>query len=125
MFYSCRFSQKRLCSPYVPKGESALLTNEELITKWKRSEEYLFAPPEVSKSGFIETICEFIMKNGYRIIGKSVCIDPVEFDIELGKELALEDAIGKLRLINDFIEVDAFYRKQVRESGGKLDYEFH
>lgn len=38
------------------------------------------------------TICLLVMKNGFTIIGKSAPASPANFDPELGKKLAYEDA---------------------------------
>ena len=41
------------------------------------------------------TVCCLIFKNGMTGIGWSACANPAEFDSELGKKYALEDAIAR------------------------------
>lgn len=42
------------------------------------------------------TICILVMRNGYTIIGKSAPADPSNFNAELGKKFAREDAIRQV-----------------------------
>lgn len=42
------------------------------------------------------TLCFVVMKNGYVVIGKSAPASPENFDAELGKDLAFEDAVEQL-----------------------------
>lgn len=42
------------------------------------------------------TICVMVMKNGFTIIGKSAPASPANFDVELGKKLAYEDAVRQV-----------------------------
>jgi hypothetical protein len=42
------------------------------------------------------TICVLTLTNGAKVTGESNCIDPTNFDIELGREYARKEAIDKL-----------------------------
>ena len=42
------------------------------------------------------TIAVVVMNNGYAVIGKSAPADPENFDVEMGKKFAKEDAIREL-----------------------------
>lgn len=42
------------------------------------------------------TICLLVMKNGFTIIGKSAPASPENFNAELGRKLAYEDAVRQL-----------------------------
>lgn len=55
------------------------------------------------------TVCCIICTNGYSEIGYSACIDPNEFDEELGKQYAKENAEKKLK------EKLAFYLKSCED----------
>lgn len=44
----------------------------------------------------ILSICILVMENGFTIIGKAAPASPANFDRELGKKLAYEDAIRQL-----------------------------
>lgn len=38
------------------------------------------------------TICVLVLRNGYTIVGKSACASPENFNAELGRKIAREDA---------------------------------
>jgi hypothetical protein len=42
------------------------------------------------------TLCNITMKNGFSVRGESACVDPRNFNVEIGKGLAHKDAFGKL-----------------------------
>lgn len=42
------------------------------------------------------TLCNITMKNGFSVRGESACVDPRNFNIEIGKGLAHKDAFSKL-----------------------------
>jgi hypothetical protein len=42
------------------------------------------------------SICILVMKNGFTVIGKSAPASPANFNTELGRKLAYEDAIRQL-----------------------------
>jgi hypothetical protein len=46
--------------------------------------------------GVKTTICVMTMKNGFEMIGTSACVNPSEFDQEIGDRCALKDALVKV-----------------------------
>ena len=42
------------------------------------------------------TVCLLTLKNGYTVTGESACVDPANFDEEIGREVAFKDARNKL-----------------------------
>ena len=42
------------------------------------------------------TLCNITMKNGYSVRGESACVDPRNFNIEIGKGLAFKQALDKI-----------------------------
>ena len=42
------------------------------------------------------TVCSITLDNGYSVRGESACVDPRNFNEEIGRELAYRDAFGKL-----------------------------
>jgi hypothetical protein len=42
------------------------------------------------------TICVLELANGYTVLGKSACASPENFDAELGKRIAREDAVKQI-----------------------------
>lgn len=42
------------------------------------------------------TVCCLTLVNGFHVIGQSACIDPLDFDEKLGREIAYDDAKDKI-----------------------------
>lgn len=42
------------------------------------------------------TLCNITLKNGYSVRGESACVDPRNFNVEIGKGLAYKNAFDKL-----------------------------
>lgn len=42
------------------------------------------------------TFCVLVLKNGYTVTGQGVCADPAQFNPEIGRHLALDDAQSKI-----------------------------
>jgi len=40
----------------------------------------------------LTTVCQLTLSNGWTAIGQSYCVDPAEFDAEIGKEIARRNA---------------------------------
>ena len=49
------------------------------------------------------TICSITMKNGFNVIGKSACVDPGNFNKELGEQLAFKDAYRQLWALEGYL----------------------
>ena len=42
------------------------------------------------------TICVLILKNGFTVTGESACASPENFDAELGRKIARQNAVAKI-----------------------------
>ena len=42
------------------------------------------------------TFCVLILRNGFTVTGESACVSPENFDAEIGREIARENAISKI-----------------------------
>lgn len=56
-----------------------------------------------SRMGVKTTICVLTMKNGFEVVGESACVDPANFDYELGKKYAYENAFNKLWQLEGYV----------------------
>lgn len=48
-------------------------------------------PTAIAAMGCL-TLCVLVLKNGFTVVGKSACASPENFDAELGRKIAWEDA---------------------------------
>lgn len=49
------------------------------------------------------TICNITIENGYSVRGESACVDPRNFDMEIGRQLAHRDAFSKLWALEGYL----------------------
>ena len=42
------------------------------------------------------TFCVLVLRNGFTVVGKSACASPENFDAELGKKIARQDAVNQM-----------------------------
>jgi uncharacterized metal-binding protein len=82
--------------------------DKALIKEWIEDVEYT----DWKDTDEIRTYCRLTLKNGYRLIGTSVCFDPSDYDNELGKFYAFEDAMRYLRVIHGFVEHELLSKEQ-------------
>jgi len=64
--------------------------------------------------GSTVTICNILLKNGYSVRGESACVDPVNFNAELGKKLAYDDAFRKLWPLFGFLLAETRWQEEQR-----------
>lgn len=53
-------------------------------------------PPAVRSPLGLLTFCVLVLKNGFTVTGQSACASPENFDADIGKKVAREDAKQKL-----------------------------
>jgi predicted nuclease with TOPRIM domain len=49
------------------------------------------------------TICNLYLENGFTVRGESACVDPANFDKELGEKIAYENAKDKIWLLEGYL----------------------
>jgi hypothetical protein len=54
------------------------------------------SPGPIPESLKLLSICIVVMKNGFTVIGKSACASPANFNADLGRKIAYEDAICQI-----------------------------
>lgn len=49
------------------------------------------------------TVCVMKLKNGTMVVGQSACVSPENFDAEIGKNMAYDDAIDKVWALEGYL----------------------
>lgn len=67
------------------------------------------------------TLCTLTLENGYTIQGLSACVDAAEFNLDLGRKYAFEDAVRQIWPLEGYLLAEEMHnnslvRKQVEES---------
>lgn len=49
------------------------------------------------------TMCNITLENGYSVRGESACVDPRNFNLDIGQNLAYKDAFQKLWALEGYL----------------------
>lgn len=49
------------------------------------------------------TVCVLTLQNGTKVTGESACIDPANFDAQVGKNIARDNAIDKIWALEGYL----------------------
>lgn len=72
------------------KGLTAALITPEWVEQVIAAE-YFHVPPQTTI-----TVCVLTLTNGYAVMGESACVSPANFDVDIGRRYAREDAKRKI-----------------------------
>jgi len=56
------------------------------------------------------TFCVLILRNGFTVTGESACASPENFDAEIGRKIARENAINKVWMLEGYLLKDQLHR---------------
>jgi hypothetical protein len=59
------------------------------------------------------TICQLTLENGYTINGYSACVDPAEFNRDLGRKYAFEDALRQIWPLEGYLLAEKMYKDKL------------
>lgn len=63
-------------------------------------EPYVEATPD---SLHLLTFCVLVLKNGFTVTGESACASPENFDAEIGRKIARQNAVNKVWLLEGYL----------------------
>jgi hypothetical protein len=55
------------------------------------------------------TFCCLHMRNGYKVWGKSACVDPKNFNVALGEQISYSDAVDNLWPLEGYLLAEELY----------------
>ena len=61
------------------------------------------------------TICVLILRNGYKLVGKSMCVSAENFDVGLGKTIAKDDAVNQIWQLEGYMLKERLHYRQTLE----------
>lgn len=68
------------------------------------------APPPPALS--LLTFCVLVLKNGFTVTGESACVSPENFDAEIGRRIARDNAVQKIWPLMGYELKERLHRKQ-------------
>ncbi|MGY9351757.1 Gp49 family protein [Citrobacter portucalensis] len=79
----------------VAKGKTAARVTPEHIESVILEEHY-FTAWTAHPSTYLLTFCVLVLENGFAVTGESACASPENFDPEIGRKIARQNAIAKI-----------------------------
>ena len=68
------------------------------------------------------TFCVLVLRNGFTVTGESACVSPENFDAEIGRKIARQNAIAKMWPLMGFALADSLMElKLIAESEGQTE----
>ena len=58
------------------------------------------------------------MENGFTVTGESACADPANFDADVGKEMAVNNAYDKIWALEGYLLEDRLFRGGLAQAEG-------
>lgn len=62
----------------------------------------------------VTTICQLILKNGFSVLGSSACVDPANFDLQMGRDIAFKNAQDKVWELEGYLLKEEMFRASVK-----------
>ena len=75
-------------APRFPEGMNDLEAEN-------RFSDYIISRPAVESLSLL-TFCVLVLRNGFTVTGESACASPENFDAELGRKIARQNAVNKI-----------------------------
>lgn len=90
---------KGLTAPRVtPADIEAEIASEHYFTasQGKAGAEYVIHDANDKGPLSLLTFCVLVLRNGFTVTGESACASPENFDAEIGRKIARQNAVGKV-----------------------------
>ena len=87
-------------------GYAGVLVSSEEFTSLPEGERFIINPPQQLD---LLTFCVLILKNGFTVTGESACASPDNFDAEIGKKIAYQNAREKIWMLEGYLLKQKLY----------------
>lgn len=88
-------------------GSFPKLTLEQIQAKVARQQ-------FIQMEGSTLTICILELQNGYSVTGQSACVDPRNFDSEIGCKIAFENALEKIWELEGYLLKEQIWKESLQ-----------
>lgn len=106
-------TDKDIEAEIVAKGKIAPRVTVERIASIIKNEFYFTGedgvngaygtPREAPQSLGCLTFCVLVLENGFTVTGESACASPENFDIQIGRKIAKDNAVEKIWLLEGYL----------------------
>lgn len=99
----------------LEKGLNAPRLNPEYIKSLEVSADYYVFPNST------KTICNVTLKNGFTVSGESACASPENFDEDLGRKIAHDNAMNRVWELEGYLLKQRLYEHDMLVMNGLCD----
>ena len=92
-------------------GFAGALTANEEFKSIPEGERFINPPQQLD----LLTFCVIVLKNGFTVTGESACASPENFDAEIGRKIAYENARNKIWQLEGYLLKEKLYQQPVHE----------
>ena len=83
-----------VCNYHPATSTLVLYATSEALRKWDGARAAVDA--RIPESLKLLTFCVLVLRNGFTVTGESACASPENFDAELGRKIARQNAVSKM-----------------------------
>ena len=86
-------------------GYAGALASSEEFNSLPEGERFINPPQQLD----LLTFCVIVLKNGFTVTGESACASPDNFDAEIGKKIAYQNAREKIWMLEGYLLKQKLY----------------
>ncbi|QOW46467.1 MULTISPECIES: Gp49 family protein [Acinetobacter] len=90
-------------------GYAGALASSEEFNSLPEGERFINPPQQLDLLIF----CVIVLKNGFTVTGESACVSPENFDPEIGKKIAYENARNKIWMLEGYLLKEKLYQAEL------------
>ena len=80
----------------TPQDIERAITSEHYFTAGQAVEQQTAPHEQIPTSLYLLTFCVLTLRNGFTVTGESACASPENFDAEIGRKIARQNAVQKI-----------------------------
>ena len=80
----------------TPQDIERAITSEHYFTAGQAVEQQTAPHEQIPTSLYLLTFCVLVLRNGFTVTGESACASPENFDAQIGRAIARENAVQKI-----------------------------
>ena len=80
----------------TPQDIERAITSEHYFTAGQAVEQQTAPHEQIPTSLYLLTFCVLTLRNGFTVTGESACASPENFDVQVGRAIARENAVQKI-----------------------------
>ena len=80
----------------TPQDIERAITSEHYFTAGQAVEQQTAPHEQIPTSLYLLTFCVLSLRNGFTVTGESACASPENFDAQIGRAIARENAVQKI-----------------------------